>query len=820
MIQVTADQLDPTLARYQADPQVQSAEANKLRLSESIPSDPFYMNQWALPRIGWDQVFGVITPTGPAKVALLDTGVDTSHPELTGKLVPGTSIVDGSNGMTDPSGHGTWLAGIIAAQTDTTEGIAGVAYAGVQIMPVTVLNANGEGMDSDVIAGVIWAADHGADVILMAFSNPGFSPNLQDAIDYAWSRGVVLVAAAGNDASSDPHFPAGDRGVMGVAATDPSDALASFSNDGLAVFIAAPGVDIQTVDIGSAYTMISGTSASAAIVAGSAALMKAVDPTLTNGIIVGRLARNADPAGTQAQTGNGRVNLARALADTSTEPIQPAGADPVGQGGPFVGPYQAAARSIRITFAGTGSGQVQIRPTSGSVSFATTGSNRCDTPPASGIGNNTPAVTINGTCTTLSSSDNNTTVTVTAAPGGTSFFAAWSNASGSFTSCNLNNATCSQVLGGGQNDLTVTFTARASTTTAASKATATFGAPSVTLNATVAPSTVNEGTVTFTVKKGATTIGSPVTSGTLAGGNASAIFPLSGVDADTYVIEAVYNPAAANPRFFTSSDNMATLTVNPAPVTVSITGGPFTYDASSHAATVTLNPSIAGYSVNYAGTATVYTSSAPPTNADTYTVTVTITDPNYILAASEIGSITINKKPASVTPNVASKTYGDGDPALTGTLSGFLAADGVTATYSRTAGETVAGGPYTISATLSPAAVLGNYTITSNTAKFTINGRQASVTPNVASKTYGDADPVLTGTLSGFLAADAVTATYSRTGGETVGGSPYTINAALSPAAVLGNYTITSNTAKFTINGRQASVTPNVASKTYGDADP
>ena len=97
-------------------------------------------------------------------------------------------------------------------------------------MPVTVLNANGEGQDSDVIAGVIWAVDHGADVILMAFSNPGFSPNLQDAIDYAWSKGAVIVASAGNNASSVPHFPAGDRGVMGVAATDQGDGLAGFSN--------------------------------------------------------------------------------------------------------------------------------------------------------------------------------------------------------------------------------------------------------------------------------------------------------------------------------------------------------------------------------------------------------------------------------------------------------------------------------------------------------------------------------------------------------------------------------------------------------------
>ena len=147
---------------------------------------------------------------------------------------------------------------------------------------------------------------------------------------------------------------------------------------------------------------------------------------------------------------------------------------------------------------------------------------------------------------------------------------------------------------------------------------------------------------------------------------------------------------------------------------------------------------------------------------------------------------TINKKAASVTPNAASKTYGAADPAFTGTLTGFLAADGITATYSRTSGETVAGSPYTISATLSPAGELGNYDITYNTANFTINTKAASVTPNAASKTYGDADPAFTGTLTGFLAADGVTATYSRTPGETVAGGPYTISATLSPAGVLG----------------------------------
>jgi hypothetical protein len=135
-------------------------------------------------------------------------------------------------------------------------------------------------------------------------------------------------------------------------------------------------------------------------------------------------------------------------------------------------------------------------------------------------------------------------------------------------------------------------------------------------------------------------------------------------------------------------------------------------------------------------------------------------------------------------------------------------------------GETVAGSPYTISAVLSPAAVLGNYEITYNTALFTIKKRPASVTPNAADKFYGDADPALSGTLNGFLAADGVTATYSRTVGETVAGSPYTISAVLSPAAVLGNYEITYNTALFTIKKRAITITADAKSKVYGQPDP
>ena len=188
---------------------------------------------------------------------------------------------------------------------------------------------------------------------------------------------------------------------------------------------------------------------------------------------------------------------------------------------------------------------------------------------------------------------------------------------------------------------------------------------------------------------------------------------------------------------------------------------------------------------------------------------------NYDITANT-ASFDITRKAASVTPAAATKIYGSDDPALTGTLDGFLAADNVTATYSRTAGETV--GAYTISATLAPVGVLGNYDITANTASFDITRKAASVTPAAATKIYGADDPALTGTLDGFLAADNVTATYSRTAGETVGA--YTISATLAPVGVLGNYDITANTASFDITRKAASVTPAAASKIYGADDP
>ena len=197
---------------------------------------------------------------------------------------------------------------------------------------------------------------------------------------------------------------------------------------------------------------------------------------------------------------------------------------------------------------------------------------------------------------------------------------------------------------------------------------------------------------------------------------------------------------------------------------------------------------------------------------------------NYVLPTTASGAGHITSANATWTTNANSKTYGDLDPSplTTGSGSNFVAADGVTATYSRAAGETVLGGPYHITATLAPAAALSNYNITNAGADFTINARNATWTTNPNSKTYGDLDPssLTTGSGSNFVAADGVTATYSRAAGETVLGGPYHITATLAPAAALSNYNITNTGADFTINARNATWTTNSNSKTYDDPDP
>ena len=337
MVAVAPDTVDETVAALAADPTVVSVDIDLPRAAEAIPNDPDYAEQWALPLIGWEDVYGVVAPAGGSTIAVLDTGVDASTPDLAGRVVGGWSF-DGADPASDVNGHGTAVATIAAAGVDDGTGIAGVGYAGISIMPVRVLGDDGTGQDSDIITGLVWAVDHGADVVVMAFSNPGESAALQFAVNYAWANGVVLVAAAGNDGGSAPTYPAGLARVVGVGATDSSDNVWAGSNQSNAVFMVAPGVNVA-----SSVGTVTGTSASAAMVAGAAALMQANDSSASPSVIVGRLARNAEAV--DGVAGNGRLHLGRALTDESTGGVTPTGAP---GGGPIVGPYVAAARTYQF----------------------------------------------------------------------------------------------------------------------------------------------------------------------------------------------------------------------------------------------------------------------------------------------------------------------------------------------------------------------------------------------------------------------------------------------------------------------------------------
>ena len=254
--------------------------------------------------------------------------------------------------------------------------------------------------------------------------------------------------------------------------------------------------------------------------------------------------------------------------------------------------------------------------------------------------------------------------------------------------------------------------------------------------------------------------------------------------------------------------------VNKAVLTVTADPASMTYGDSLPTFTASYNGFVNGDGQGVlSGSPSLTTTATSTSPVGNYTITAaqgTLLAANYTFTFVN-GTLTINQRNASVTPNAASKTYGDSDPTFTGTLTNFVRSDNVTATYSRNAGENV--GNYTISATLAPPGVLGNYNITYNTANFTINQRNASVTPNGATKVYGQTDPTFTGTLTNFVPTDNVTATYSRNAGENVGN--YTISATLAPPGVLGNYNITYNTANFSIT--QATLLVTADNKTMLD---
>lgn len=321
-LEVPAGRELEVVRQLQQSPLVEWAEPNYLRGILQAPNDQLYRQfQWNMRRIQAEQAWDITTGSPDVIVAVLDTGIDASHPDLAGKLMPGYDFLNDDPNSADDSGHGTHNAGIIGAASNNGVGVAGIAWS-TRIMPLKVLNSSGVGPDSVIARGIVHATDRGARVINMSLGSSTASQVLARAVRYAYDKGVLLVAAAGNTANLDnaPIYPAAFEQVLAVGATDEGDKACEFSQHHPYVGVSAPGVHIVSTFWRGAgyggYVSASGTSSAAPHVSGLAALIWSVNPSLTNRQVRKILEETVDDLGTPGKDpyyGTGRVNAYKAL---------------------------------------------------------------------------------------------------------------------------------------------------------------------------------------------------------------------------------------------------------------------------------------------------------------------------------------------------------------------------------------------------------------------------------------------------------------------------------------------------------------------------
>jgi len=283
--------------------------------SDIIPNDPYWSNQWSPVKTNAPAASSLTTGSPQVIIADLDSGVTPVNDLPAGRIVAGYNFVGQGDTLNtgaptdtrDDNGHGTWVAGVAAAQTNDSIGVAAYCWQ-CSIMPVKVLDSSGNGSWSNVAAGITWAADHGARVINMSFGGPSGSSTVQSAIDYAHAKGCVLVAAAGNNSSSAPFYPAAYPGVIGVAATTSADALATYSDYGSWVMVAAPGDNWSVAIQNGYYVEFQGTSSATPVVAGLAGLALSLAPSSTNAQVEQAIEAAAVSVGSIVRYGRVDVN--------------------------------------------------------------------------------------------------------------------------------------------------------------------------------------------------------------------------------------------------------------------------------------------------------------------------------------------------------------------------------------------------------------------------------------------------------------------------------------------------------------------------------
>jgi subtilisin family serine protease len=386
------------LARLKADSQVDYGEKNRIVSAVYTPASPYllssgswgqaYEDLWGLKKIGAATAWNMANGEGVV-VAVVDSGIDYEHPDIAANLwtnareVAGNGVDDDQDGYVDDvrgwnfayntndprddSGHGTHVAGTIAADANG-DGTLGVAWS-AKVMALKCLDYEGNGFDSDCANAILYAVQNGADIINLSWGHHGVSKTIADAVEYAYSLGAVIVAAAG-DSGEDAwgFYPANLAETIAVAASDPEDAIAAFSNSGGKIDVAAPGVGILSlkasgtalgIPVANGYTVLQGTSMAAAHVSGAAALLLSQHPAYSNEQVRQVLRATAAPLGAfggAPKYGYGRINVAAALARVAAAEVSPVLAPiaaPLTQGGKIENAASPGSASAEFTVAGS-----------------------------------------------------------------------------------------------------------------------------------------------------------------------------------------------------------------------------------------------------------------------------------------------------------------------------------------------------------------------------------------------------------------------------------------------------------------------------------
>jgi type VII secretion-associated serine protease mycosin len=318
VVSVAVGHEDGAVAALRANGSVAYAERDgRAEATDTSTNDPYYMSQTStsISQVRAPAAWDVTTGAPGFVVAVVDSGV-SSHPDLAGKLLPGWDYVNNDNNPADDNGHGTMVAGIIGAATNNATGIAGLCW-GCAIMPVKVLDANASGSYANIASGITYAADHGAKVINLSLGGSTTSSTLQSAVDYAVSKGAVVVAASGNQSCACVLYPAAYPNAMAVGSVDKYNVRYSYSNWGPSLDLVAPGTNWATSNATqSGYAAFSGTSSATPVVAALAALVRSLMPSLPPSAVASLLESSAldlGSSGRDDEYGFGEVDFAAAI---------------------------------------------------------------------------------------------------------------------------------------------------------------------------------------------------------------------------------------------------------------------------------------------------------------------------------------------------------------------------------------------------------------------------------------------------------------------------------------------------------------------------